>query len=387
MPTTTVHWTGTDPDSERVAEAHELALLVGEDAAGHDRRNDFAHDAIATLRDRGITKLLVPEELGGGGATHAETCAVLATLAHGCPATALTLSMHTHLVGAQVWRHKRDLPAPVLKRVVEDGVVLVSTGASDWIDSNGTAAKVDGGFRVSARKSPASGAPAGDLLVTTARWDDHPDGPQVIHFAVPFAADGVSIEETWDTMGMRATGSHTVVLEDVFVPEGSVSLTRPAGVWHPFYNVIVGVAMPLIMSVYVGVAEAAVDRAITLAAKRADVSTVAPVVGRMRSRLHVAQDSVGAMVRMSDDLRFLDTLDHATAVLARKISAADAATDAVRLAMEAAGGAGYSTATGIERLYRDVHGALYHPLPASKGEPFVGRHVLGHDPVVPTPTG
>ena len=100
------------------------------------------------------------------------------------------------------------------------------------------------------------------MLVTSIRWDAVADGPQVLHFCVPLAAEGVSIEQTWDTLGLRATGSHTVVLDDVFVPEAAVSLIRAADVWHPIWNVVIGVAMPLIMSAYVGIADAAVATAL-----------------------------------------------------------------------------------------------------------------------------
>jgi len=375
------HWTGTDPDGSWATRARDAALVIGEDAAELDRSGEFVHTAIDVLRERGFTSMLVPADLGGGGASYAETSGALAALAQGDPASALTLSMHTHLVAAQVWRHKHDLPAPVLKRIAEERLVLVSTGASDWLVSNGTAAKVDGGFRVSARKSPASGAPAGDVLSSSARWEDSPEGPQVIHFTVPFTAAGLSIEETWDTMGMRATGSHTVVLDNVFVPDAAVALTRAAGEWHPVWNTIVGAAMPLIMAVYVGVAERAAERATAFAGKRSDTGVVAPVVGRMLNQLHVAQDTVGTMIAMADDLRFANTVEHASAVLSRKTVAAEAAINTVRLAMEAAGGAGYSTGAGIERLYRDVHGALFHPLPAAKQELLTGRLALGLDPV------
>jgi acyl-CoA dehydrogenase len=379
--TMTTDWTGAPDDSRWLEAADDVRATIGEDAAARDDAGDFVHDGLDACRERGLLSMLVPAELGGGGATYAETCAALSVLARGCPATALTLSMHTHLVAAQVWRSKRDLPAPVLPRVAQEQLVLVSTGASDWIESQGSASPVEGGFRVSARKSPASGAPAGAIVVSSARWETAPQGPQVIHFSVPFAADGVSIEETWDTMGMRATGSHTVVLDDVFVPEAAVALVRPAGVWHPVWNTVVGVAMPLIMSVYVGVAEAAVERALALAAKRSDLDIVAAEVGRMLNRLRVAEDSVGAMITRVDDVRFDNTNDLAAEMLSRKTSAADAAVDTVRLAMEAAGGAGFSTAAGIERLYRDVHGALYHPLPASKQARLTGRVALGLDPV------
>jgi acyl-CoA dehydrogenase len=101
----------------------------------------------------------------------------------------------------------------------------------------------------------------------------------------------------------------------------------------------------------------------------------------MLNRLHTAEDAVATMITMSNDLRFANTTEHAAEVLSRKTTAADAAIDTVRLAMEAAGGAGYSTASGIARLYRDVHGSLYHPLPSAKQELFTGRLAFGLDPV------
>jgi acyl-CoA dehydrogenase len=87
------------------------------------------------------------------------------------------------------------------------------------------------------------------------------------------------------------------------------------------------------------------------------------------------------MVAMSDDLRFANTDLHAAAILTRKTIAAESAIDTVRLAMDVAGGAGYLRPAGLERLYRDVHGALYHPLPASKQEVFCGRIALGLNPI------
>ena len=375
------HWTGADPASRWILEARELVPVLAADAEPLDRSGEFAADAFERLRDRRLMSMLVPAALGGGGATHAEACAVLAELAHGCPSTSLALSMHTHLVAAQVWRYHRGLPAPVLARVAADELVLVSTGASDWIDSGGTATRVDGGFRIRGRKAPSSGSPAGDVLVTSARWEDGPDGPQVIHASVPFAADGVRIDLTWDATGMRATGSHTVVLDDVFVPDAAVPLIRPAGEWHPVWSTVVGAALPLIMSTYVGVASSAAERAVELAGRRAERPDVAPAVGRMLGALTTARDAVAAMIASSDDLRFENDLGHASLTLTRKTVAADAAIETVRLALEAGGGAAYASSSGIGRLLRDVHGALYHPLPTTQQERFSGRVALGLDPL------
>ncbi len=190
----------------------------------------------------------MPLEFGGGGASHAEVGRLLRELGRRDPSTAVAFSMHCHLVAAQVWRHRHGMDASALfRKVVDDRAVLISTGASDWVASSGSARRVEGGYRVSARKSPASGCEAGHVLVTSIRWDDAPDGPKVLHCAVPFGAEGVRIERTWDTLGLRATGSHTVVLDDVFVPDAAVSLIRPADEWHPVWNVVIGAAMPLIL--------------------------------------------------------------------------------------------------------------------------------------------
>lgn len=377
----TRHWTGADPGGRWAAVARELVPRLAERADEHDRDGTFVSDGLELLRDHGLMSMLVPADLGGGGASHAEACAVLAELAHGCPATSLTYSMHSHLVAAQVWRYHRELPAPVLGKLAAHPLVLISTGASDWLDSSGNATKIEGGYRVSARKMPASGCPAGNVMVTSIRWEDAPDGPQVIHCSIPFAADGVSIDETWDPMGMRGTGSHTVVLDDVFVPDEAVALIRSAGVWHPIWSVVVGAALPLIMASYVGVAESAAERAIALAVPHASRPHIAPLVGRMLNRLTTARDAVRCLIDASEDLRFDNTLDSAAAALSRKTIAADACIDTVRLALEVGGGAAFSRNSGIERLFRDVHGALFHPLPREQQEQFTGRVALGLDPL------
>lgn len=379
--TVPAHWTGAPGDSRWIAAARDLVPELADRAAELDASGEFAHDSYDLLRAHRFPSMLVPAELGGGGASYAEVCAVLAELAHGCPATSLALSMHQHLLAAQVWRHHRGLPAPALPKVAAGELILVSTGASDWMASNGSATAVDGGWRVSARKSPASGAPAGDILVTSIRWDDAPDGPQVLHLSVPFAADGVSVEPTWNTMGMRATGSDTVVLDDVLVPEASVALARPADRWHPVWSTVLGVALPVIMASYVGVAEAAADEALALARGRAGRPHVAGLAGRMGNRLTAARDAVRAMVDAADDLRFDNTLPAASASLTRKTLATQAVTDVARLTLELGGGAAFQRTSGIERLFRDAHASLYHPLPEAEQEVFSGRLALGLDPI------
>jgi acyl-CoA dehydrogenase len=371
-PTDTGHW---------AARAARLAEELDRHADHHDRTGELVRHGIDLLRAEGFMGAPVPAELGGGGASHAEACAVLRALGRGCGSTAVTLSMHYHLTCTQVWRHRHGQPAEaILRRVAAEDLFLVSTGASDWVGSNGTADRVDGGYRVSARKAPASGALAGDVLVTSIRWDEAPEGPSVIHCSIPLTADGVSIERTWDTLGLRGTGSDTVVLDDVFVPEAAVSLVRPADRWHPVWNAVLGTALPLIMSAYLGIADRAVQEAMALSGDRADRPGTAGLVGTMLGHLAAAEDAVAAMVGRAEDLWFANTDDIAAFALTRKTAAADGVEATTRAALDLAGGAGYRRGT-LERCHRDALGARYHPLPRAAQVEFTGRVALGLTPV------
>lgn len=359
--------------------AAEIAADIRAGAAAADASGELRDDVYATLREAGVTAALVPTEFGGAGATHAEMGEIVATLAAADPAVGLTLSMHAHLVAAQLWRHNNGLDAAAVFEKVVAGAMLISTGASDWLGSSGSATPVEGGYRVSARKMPASGCEIGTVAATSIRWDDHPDGPQVIHCSIPFAADGVSIERTWDAVGMRATGSHTIVFDDVFVPAAAVALIRPADVWHPVWNTVAGAAMPLIMAAYRGIADAAVDIALDIARTRGTAPAVL-VGGLVNAQVTVA-DVVDGMFAMSQNLTFANTDEHAALVLARKSVAASAAIETVRLAIEVVGGSAYGADSELARLHRDVHGALFHPLPRARQLELTGRVMLGQPPV------
>lgn len=370
--------TTTNDEMHWVGVARELRPMLAERAARVDADDAFVADNYELLKQAKLMSALVPSELGGGGASLGAMSAVLRELAGGCGSTALALSMHQHLVAATVWKVRRGQPGKALLDKVLDGErVLVSTGARDWTASNGTAVRDGDGYRVSGRKAFASGSPVGDFLITSA--PSEAEG-EVLHFAVPLAADGVRIERDWATLGMRATGSHTVVLEDVFVPAQAIAMRRPAGPYPAAFNVVLGVALPLITSVYVGVAEQAAALVTESLRGRTDAVS-ALLVGEMQNRLTVAQLAVADMVRIADGLDFPPELWVSTAMLTRKTLAVDAALATTEKALEATGGAGFYRRFGLERLLRDAHAGQFHPLPEKRQQLFCGRVALGLDPL------
>ena len=374
--------TAIETRTDWVALARQLGTEFAPRAAAHDADDSFVTENFDILKQHSIFAAGVPQELGGGGATHAELAAFLRELAHQCGSTALALSMHTHLVAATVWRWRQGQPVePLLRRVVDEQLVLISSGGSDWLESSGTAEKVAGGFQVTARKIFSSGCPRGDVLMTTAVYGDPHDGPTVLHCPVPFANDAVTILDTWHTLGMRGTGSHDVVMHGVFVPEETIMLRRPQGQWHAFFIVNTAVAIPLIMAVYVGVAEAAYALALERAAQKRDDPQTPYLIGEMTNALVTAQMALEGMLAIAANYDFALVDETANGIFIRKTIAARAAIQTVEKAMELVGGSAFYRSVGLERLFRDVQGGLYHPYHEKRQHRFTGRLALGLDPV------
>jgi len=370
----------TDPDFVDIA--RQLGPAFAERAAGHDLEGSFVSDNYAELKRQRVFSAGVPKELGGGGASHQQLCEMLRELGRHCGSTSLALSMHTHLIAAQVWRFRHGLPAEALLRKVAGAeLVLVSTGAGDWLESVGKAERVTGGFRVNAVKRFASGVPVGDLIVTSAPYDDPEQGTQVIHFALPVSAPGVTVRDDWNTLGMRGTGSHSVELKDVLVPEGSVSLQRPSGVWHPSWSVIISVAPPLYLAPYLGIAERAAELAREHALRRKSDWNTWQSLGELENALATAQMAFREMVELTNGYDFEPEVERASRMLVRKTIATNAIAATTNKAVEIVGGKSLFRQETLERLLRDVQGARFHPLPEKQQLTFTGRVELGLPPV------
>lgn len=366
----------------REAELVERASAVGEEialhATRHDRDGTFVEEGFELLRESGLLAAGVPVELGGSGATIRELAALQRELAHHCGSTALASSMHQHVVAFTAWRYRRDLPgaAATLRRVADEGIVLVSTGGADTTRPRGTARKVEGGYRVSGRKVFASQSTHGTVMSTMFAFDDPEQGRRVLNVAVPLAAEGVTVLDNWDTLGMRGTASNDIVIEDVFVPDERIVANRPHGVVDPPLQVVLITACPIISAVYLGVAEGAYSAAVEAALTRSSDPTVQRSVGLMANRLQVAAWALdGACDAVGDDPS--PSMEAVAAVMAAKREIALAGVEVCDLAMQVAGGPAFFRGSVIERAYRDVRAAKFHPFTPEQTLLHAGQVVLG----------
>jgi alkylation response protein AidB-like acyl-CoA dehydrogenase len=222
----------------------------------------------------------------------------------------------------------------------------------------------------------ASQSSHGTVMSTMFTYDDPEQGRRILNMAVPIAADGVTVADNWNTLGMRGTASNDLRLEDVFVPEDKVLANRPYGVVDPPLQVIASIAFPIISAVYLGIAESAYQAALAAAGTRAANPLVQRQVGLMANRLRVAAWALdGALTVVGDDPA--PSLETFADVMAAKREVALAGTDVCDLAMEVAGGGAFFKGSVIERAYRDIRAVKFHPLTCEDTLVQAGRLALG----------
>lgn len=367
---------------EWINKARKLAPELDEVTGRHDEDGTFVEESFAALKEEGLFKALIPAELGGGGAGIRDICEFIREISQHCASTGLAFSMHSHLIAATVWKYKKGKPGEaMLKKVVDKNLILVSTGAGDWLESNGVLEKVEGGYRYTSMKPFASASPVANMMVTSGRYEDPETGPMVLHFPLSFAAEGVTRGDDWDTHGMRGTGSNTVTIDGAFIPADSIALSRPRGPWHPAFNVISTVALPIIMSTYVGIAERATQVALASARKRSGSDEAQYLAGELSNELFTVHALWNAHIANANEYDFVPEVDRATVAVQAKTTLGEACLRTVHKAMELGGGSAYFRKGGIERLMRDVRAAPYHPLQPKRQHLFSGRVALGLEPI------
>ena len=251
----------------------------------HDRDASFPFDDYADLREAGFLALCVPDRYGGLGADYETYCLVAEQIAQGNASTALTFNMHCltmlmmgpiadamTMAPGQRERHE-TLRATKYREVVEQGAFYgqphsepVEHGETDTKLGVGgrrfgtTARKVEGGYVVSGRKFFVSLGGAAPYYATPAiRLGDEPWIERTLYLKIPKDAAGVSFPGDWDPMGMRATVSRDMVLQDVFVPDDAEVL--PPGLFGAMYNAFPHLFLSF-SATFLGLMQAAYDSAL-----------------------------------------------------------------------------------------------------------------------------
>lgn len=385
---------------EIMAVARELAARFATHAADHDRDGSFPEENYEAVRASGYPSLAIPAALGGWGGTLTDAVMAQEILGSGDGSTALAITMHTQTIGAAASGEKWD--AALFQRlatdVTERGALVNSCATEPELGSPSrggkpqTTARHDpdsGEYVINGIKTFASMSPTLNYFIIPAaiepdRNKSNSSDQLVGRFLVP-RQDAIQIEKEWDSLGMRATGSHNIVLKDARTPADHLIVASPVGIADPD-QIWVNFWFTLTVSaVYLGVAAAAQSAALEYARDRVPTALGRPIstlesvqsrIGETEIELTYARNALYYAAEQYD--RYPDKRpEQAANVAATKISVINAAIRIVDQCMRAVGGAAMTHALPLERYYRDVRAGLYHPPTEDQTLRQLGRLKLG----------
>ncbi|QOZ24516.1 acyl-CoA dehydrogenase family protein [Bradyrhizobium sp. CCBAU 51753] len=376
-------------EPEHIARALKLADVIAARAPAHDRDASFPFENFADLAREGLLALTVPAALGGIGAGARDAARVLGIIGKADPSTALVLSMHyiQHLVMARSTRWPGRLSRKLAKETVE-GVALINalrvepelgSPARGGLPAT-TARRTATGWRLSGKKIYSTGAPILKWYAVWARTDE-PE-TRVGLFLVPAGLPGTRIEESWDHLGLRASGSHTVVFDDVVFPlDSEIDVRKPDDWKVPDFTQSTVHAI-FVAAIYDGVARAARDWLVNFLQERVPANLGAPlaslprvqeVVGGIEARLAVNARLIESFASDFDDGFQLTAIESNII----KLTVTNNAVKAVEDALQLASNHGLSRTNPLERHYRDVLCGRVHTPQDDSTRVSAGRLALG----------
>ena len=355
--------------------ASPLAELLAEIAAAaphHDRDATFPSENFERLHEEGLLGFTVRRGDGGREAGLRETVDLIGALGQACPSTALVFAMqaihHNTIARSPAWlehlrarlgRHAAGCGALINALRVEPEL---GTPARGGVPATIARAAPEG-WLLSGRKIYATGAPGLAWMLVWARTDE--PTPRVGPFLVRARSPGVRIEETWNHLGLRASGSHDVVFENVAVPQDhAIDLRVPGAAERPD-PVQARWNAASIGALYTGVAHAARDWLVRFLNER-----VPSNLGGALATVPRIQEAVGAIeARLATNARLIrsiaDAHDAGTGVptiecgLLKNVIAENAIA-AVEQAVKLTGNHALNRANPLERHLRDVLCARIH---------------------------
>lgn len=386
-----------------VASAERLAGELADGAAARDRDGTFPFEGIGALRRAGYFGAPVPEELGGLGVSSVHDAVVASgRLARGDASLAIGVNMHLVVVLnlARRWQMaradgnaRREHAFGSSLHTIASGEVVIAAAmsepAQDLTRPATSAVRTDAGWRIDGHKIFCTMAPAATVLLTSVGFRAEDGGERYGYVEIPATAPGVTINDDWDALGMRSSGSHSVTFDGVQLPPRALRGGFPAGEPAPYLerNLPSGLFHA---SASLGIAEAAFSR--TARPERiGDDARARMLVAESVIDMAAARAAIARAAALIDDHYAANptgpgTDDEVVAVFAEgqaaKTFVNDAATRVVDRALALSGGGGYLNGSPLARAYRDVRaGAFMHPLGANRAYGFLGDVALGrpHD--------
>jgi alkylation response protein AidB-like acyl-CoA dehydrogenase len=370
---------------ERLQFMDHLAVKFRERANDIDEEGKFPFANIKELKESGYTSLTLPKEYGGSGVSLYELLRLQEKVAEGDGSTALSIGWHMGIIKnlseKRIW--KEEIFREVCEQV-RQGALLNSaaseaqTGSPTRGGKPQTTARKDGDdWVISGRKIFTTLSPMLDYFIVSASIEEQ---EEVGNFLIPRSTQGVSIEETWDSVAMSGTGSHDLVLENVRVKaenlvEKIVPGKKGANGW-----------LLHIPACYLGIAGAAQRYAVQFAKEYSpnsiqgsisEIPAVRQRIGEMELELMKARHFLYSVAKQWDSSNDEERKRMAAELSAVKLAVTNGAIKVVDLAMRVVGARSLSRQNPLQRYYRDVRAGLHNPPMDDMTIELLAKNVIG----------
>ncbi|SCW60634.1 Acyl-CoA dehydrogenase [Rhizobium mongolense subsp. loessense] len=356
------------------------ARALADAAPDADRSGRFPWVGIRAVHESGLLESTVAARHGGGGATLYDAAQILAALGRGDPSVALisAMTIFNHLGQAA----KNHWPENLYRRLLVEGkqrpLLLNAARVEPELGSPARgglpatlARRTANGWSITGRKRFVTGAHGLTHFLVWAHTDETP--ARVGTFVVPNGLPGIRVIDNWNSLGMRATGSHDVEYTDVEIPaEDVLELVDPSVAQQ---DNRAHAAMTLALTaIYLGVAEAAQEAFIRFAHERVPTNLGHPIA--RTERFVALSGEIDLLVCGARQIIF-DALkagpDDAERYIRSRIIAGRQLREAVQIAVRGIGNPGLNAELGLERHFRDIQSVLVHAPQEDTSISILGR--------------
>lgn len=366
-----------------------LLSIIQSTSSASDIEGKVQDTVFKLLKSHNYFGLAVPKELEGNGYGIVKCCAAQRLLGSINPGLSIALNMHIFSVGVikEHWLRKKDISWSLLEAIATQNLIVASAFAEpglagNILRSNCSATKVDGGYRVSGKKTPCSLISRSDLICLQFEHQES------LHVAlIPNKGNGISTQNTWDSLGMRSSESDTLLLDSCFIPQKLIFHTTKLGLdQSPVFKAGLCWFSLLTTATYLGICKSSIE----LVVEHLDISKSAG--SKKRGDIDVFNTAFGSLIA---DYLTLDSSCYGVAVsmdesverssvllprsLALKYSSVEMTLKIISKAMEICGGMSYNRNTALSRFWRDAQAIVYHPPTSFVTTGILGNWIQGKD--------
>jgi alkylation response protein AidB-like acyl-CoA dehydrogenase len=329
-------------------------------AMERDKTKEFPADNLAMLGELGLMGMMVPSEYGGSGADSVSYVLALAEVAYACASTAVVMSVHNSIVCESILRHgTEDQKETYLKRLATGEIIgafaLTEPNAGSDPARQTTKAVFEGDSYVinGTKRFTTTGKNAG-LIIVTAKTDEKARHKGISAFLIDQGTPGLSVGPLEDKMGLRASDTVDLIMEDCRIPaenrlgnEGDGFLIAMTGL----DGGRIGIAAQS-----VGVATAAFDAAVQYSREREQFGqSISKFQGLRWMIADMATEIEAARLMMLSAAEMKDNKENYTLQASMaKLFASEMVNRITAKAIQIHGGYGFTKEYPVERYYRDA---------------------------------